>query len=232
MIKRSTPLLLTALSASLLSLQVSAGTMGDAAINNQLLFEAGGSYTYSIFKGNTVNADTYTVATPSGVSIHPSNFYPNNFFGGYIELSLLKDILLFNARYDMFALETKKNAVAGTRVRYAPAKLSFSVDRVWGSVNALSYGAGAGVVLQSLNEGQSFNTNLHTLPNGQYINPVQGKSIQGRNRIDPLVEAFAMYNIGNNFNVRWNVAYQIPVNSFFTNGSINTNLGINYALPW
>ena len=132
----------------------------------------------------------------------------------------------------MFALETKKNAVAGTRVRYAPAKLSFSVDRVWGSVNALSYGAGAGVVLQSLNEGQSFNTNLHTLPNGQYINPVQGKSIQGRNRIDPLVEAFAMYNIGNNFNVRWNVAYQIPVNSFFTNGSINTNLGINYALPW
>jgi hypothetical protein len=46
-----------------------------------------------------------------------------------------------------------------------------------------------------------------------------------------LVEAVVMYKLSENFNVRANVAYQIPEQTFYTHGHVNVNLGINYALP-
>lgn len=232
MIHKSKPLMLTALSASIFSLSVSAGTMGGVETPSTfLLLEAGGSYSHVFYKDSVVTPESFTLASPNGIAINPRDFYPKNFGGGYIEASILRNYWLFNVRYDMFANETKSNTAQGTRVQIAPAKLSFTVDRAWGSFDALSYGAGAGAVVATMNSGQAFITGAETLSTGQVIEPTQGESINGRTRIDPLVEAFAMYRISPNFNVRLNVAYQIPVHSFLTDGSINTNLGINYAFP-
>lgn len=227
---KSKLLQLTALSASIFALTANAGTMGPVAENNFLLFEAGGSYTHVFYKDSIRSAESITTATPFGVSMHPEDFYPDDFGGGYIELSLLKNYWLFNVRYDMYASETHRNSFAGTTIEIAPSKLSFSVDKVWGSLDTLSYGAGAGVVIGSVNKGEAIQDTVNVV-NGVVIDNILGETIQGRTRIDPLVEAFAMYRISSNFNVRLNVAYQIPVNSLFSDGSLNTNLGINYALP-
>lgn len=230
---KSKALMLTALSASLLSLSLQAGTMGPIVTpSTYLLLEAGGAYTHSFYKDSIRTAESITLATPNGVSINPSHFYPDDFGGGYIEASLLRNMWLFNVRYDMFASETKVNTSQGTSIELAPVKLSFSVDKLWGSYEALSYGIGAGAVVATVNKGESILNNTSVLAtNGQVITAVLGESIQGRTRIDPLVEALAMYQISPNFNIRLNVAYQIPVNSTFTDGSLNTNLGINIAFP-
>lgn len=231
----SKTLLLTALAAS--AFAASAKTMPTTTFivpesETYLLFEAGAAYSYAIYQNSVKTAESYTLLTPNGVSMDPSNFYPNNFWGGYIELSLLRRMMMYNIRYDMFSETSKSNSGAGTKVSLAPSKLSFTIDKVWGCLRTFSYGLGAGVVIAAVNDGHSERSHFYTLPEtGQYVDPYLRKSIQGRTRIDPLIEAFGMYHISDNINLRLNVAYQIPVNNQFTDGSINVNLGINYALP-
>ena len=40
-----------------------------------------------------------------------------------------------------------------------------------------------------------------------------------------------MYKLSDNFRMRANVSYQIPEHSYYTNGHLGVNLGINYAIP-
>ena len=216
-----------AVSALLCPLTIQAGAMGDAVMGESgkfLLIEAGADYMNAIYKSDLKGAQSYTTSTPNGVSYNPSVILPNNFFGGYIGLSLFTNSLLFNTRYDMYASKTKYSLNNMFKSDMAPAKLSFTLDKTWGSIQKFIYGVGAGVVMATHNEAQLFNYKGNSF--GQV-----GFSYPGRARLDPLVEVVAMYKLSQNFNVRANVAYQIPEQSFYTNGHVNVNLGINYALP-
>lgn len=224
-------LILSALAGSIFSLSVSAGTMGDVATPmTWLLLEAGGSYTTTFFKDHVRTPESFTVATPYGVQIQPDAFYPDNFGGGYIGASILRNDWLFNLRYDMFARSTQTNTAYGTIIKIAPNKLTLSLDKVWGAPGTFTYGLGAGVVVATANQASAY-TPIPHLTNGQLIQTVHGESIQGRTRIDPQIEALAMYPLAENVNIKLNVGYQIPVSSFFSDGSLNVNLGLNYALP-
>lgn len=224
-------LMLSALAGSLFSLNVSAGTMGDiAAPTTWLLLEAGGSYSHTFYRDHVRTPESFTIATPYGVQVDPSAFYPDDFGGGYIGASILRNDWLFNLRYDMFAKATVTNPDFGTIIKIAPNRLTLSLDKLWGAPGTFTYGLGAGVVVATANQASSYTPNLH-LANGQIIETTHGESIQGRTRIDPLIEALAMYPLAENVNIKLNVGYQIPVSSFFSNGNLNVNLGLNYALP-
>lgn len=202
-----------------------AGTMGGAmAPERLLLIEGGVSYSHSYFNDHAVFAESRTTITPTGFSINPNNFYPNDFVGGYIGASLyMPSDWLMNGRYDMYGQKSKLNRLAETFISLAPVRLSFTVDKVFGNFSALSFGVGGGAVVESLNEG-----NAEIAVNT--FNPAS-ESLQGRTRIDPLVEGFAMYRFVNNVGVKFNLGYQIPVNNKFGNGDLNLNLGLNYAFP-
>jgi hypothetical protein len=220
-----------ALSSALCPFATQAGAMGDAVMGESgkfLLIEAGADYMNAIYKNNVIGTQSYTTLTPNGTSYNPSVIYPNNFFGGYMGLSLFTNSLLFNARYDMYASKTKRSYNNLFRTDIAPAKLSFTLDKTWGSIQRFIYGVGAGVVISTHNEAQLFDYAPPTTgPNAGQI----GFAFPGRTRLDPLVEAVVMYKLSENFNVRANVAYQIPEQTFYTHGHVNVNLGINYALP-
>jgi len=223
-----------ALSATLCPFAIQAGAMGDAVMGESgkfLLLEAGADYMNAIYKNDVRGAQSYTTLTPNGVSYNPSALLPNNFFGGYIGLSLFTNSLLFNTRYDMYASKTKHSFNNTFKSDMAPAKLSFTLDKTWGSIQKFIYGVGAGVVLSTHNEAQVFDYTPPTLATAGSNAYQIGFAFPGRTRIDPLVEAVAMYKLSQNFNLRANVAYQIPEQSFYTNGHVNVNLGINYALP-
>ncbi len=201
-----------------------AGTMGAMAPEHLLLIEGGLSYSHSYYEDRYVFPESRTAITPLGFSINPNNFFPNDFFGGYIGASLyMPTDWLINGRYDMYGKKGKTNLLAETQISLAPTRLSFTVDKVFGDFRALSFGLGGGAVIESLNDGNAVIA-VDTL------NPAS-ESLQGRTRVDPLVEGFAMYRFVNNFGVKFNIGYQIPVNNKFGDGDLNLNLGLNYAFP-
>lgn len=214
------------IAAALLAMAASssyAGGMGPMP-ERLLLLEAGFAYTHSFYDSRVVFPESRTAITPNGYAINPKNFYPEDFYGGYIGASLyFPQNWLLNGRFDMFGKRDKTNAAAETYISIAPAKLSLTVDKVFGDFNQLSYGLGAGAVVETTNEGDMVVTVRANNP--------MSESIQGRTRIDPLVEGFVMYRFDNNFGVKFNAAYQIPLNNKFGNGDLNLNLGVNYAFP-
>lgn len=214
---------LSALVLALASTTSFAGTMGPIASPQlMLLLEAGASYSYAFYDDNAVFPESATVFAPNGFAVNLNDFYPNNFWGGYIGASVFfPQYWMANMRYDMFGTDDKVNALAQTRISLAVTKLSLTVDKVFGDINSFSYGVGGGAVIESLNDG-SFNITP------AFFSNIPSESIQGRTIMDPLLEAFAMYRMGN-FGVKLNGAYQIPVNTHFGSGDINLNLGLNYS---
>lgn len=186
-----------------------------------LIFEAGASYSHAFYNNSAFYPDSISASFPSGVTVNPDDFYPSNFWGGYIGLSYYVQDWLLNSRYNMFALATKTNASAGTDIRIAPSKLSFTVDRVFGDINHLSYGVGAGTVIESVNKGEFLVTVEQNNPTSDTFN---GKTI-----MNPLVEGFVMYRFCNNVGVKFNLEYQIPLNNKFSDGDLNATLGVNYS---
>lgn len=216
---------ISALLLALAATASNAGTMGPAVMPERLLLIEGGlSYSHAFYDGFGLFAESRTEAFPNGFATRHNDFYPNDFLGGYIGASLyMPSNWLLNTRYDMYSQETKFNALAETTISFQPVKLSFTVDKVWGNFSELSYGLGAGAVIESLNDGEFL---VPVAVDGSHP---PSESLQGRTIIDPLVEVFAMYRFTNNFGIKLNAAYQIPVNNKFGNGDVNLNLGINYA---
>ncbi|MFC3909247.1 hypothetical protein ACFORL_09200 [Legionella dresdenensis] len=212
-----------ALAFALASTASQAGTMGPAYVPERLLFVEGGvSYSHAFYDSYAVFPESRTLITPNGYAINPKRTYPNDFFGGYIGSSIYwPSDWLMNTRYDMYGEKTRRNYTAGTAARLAPTKLSFTLDKVFGDIRTFSYGIGAGAIVETLNEGDFLVVVSADNPSSE--------SIQGRTRIDPLVEGFAMYRFDNGFGIKFNAGYQIPVNSKFGSGDLNLNLGINYA---
>lgn len=188
-----------------------------------LILEAGATYSHAFYKGSVTTAESITSVTPNGFSINPKDFFPNNFWGGYIGASLYLPGWLLNTRYDMYASKSKTNDEALTHISLAPVHLSFSVDKVWGCITEFSYGIGGGAVIESINKGEADVELTSDNPGSE--------SIQGQTRIDPLIEGFLMYQFTNNVGIKFNLAYQIPVNNKIGNGDLNLNLGLNYAIP-
>ena len=201
-----------------------AGSMGPIISPEKLLLVEGGvAYSHAFYKDNALLPDSFTAVTPVGFPIRPSHFYPNKFFGGYAGLSLYTSDWLFNSRYSVYGSKRHANTSAGTIIKLQPVKLAFTADKVWGDINAFSYGLGAGAVIESINSGYSqVNVGANNPPS---------KSLQGRSQIDPVVEGFLMYRLTNNFGTKFNLEYQIPVNNTFGNGDLNLTWGINYAFP-
>lgn len=201
----------------------SAMANGVASEGKLLILEAGATYSHAFYKGSVTTSESVTPVTPNGFSINPNNFFPNNFWGGYVGASLYLPGWLLNTRYDMYGSKSKSNDEALTHISLAPVHLSFSVDKVWGCITEFSYGVGAGAVIESVNKGEA-DIDLTS------DNPAS-ESIQGQTRIDPLIEGFLMYQFTNNVGIKFNLAYQIPVNNKIGNGDLNLNLGLNYAIP-
>lgn len=214
---------IAALLLALASTASNAGSMGPAVMPERLLLlEAGASYSHAFYGDNNVFGESRTAFNPFGFNVNSSDFYPNDFVGGYIGASLyVPSNWLLNARYDMYGEKSKDNFAAQTEISLSPVRLSFTVDKVFGNFNELSFGLGGGAVIESLNDGD-FRVPV------SLTNP-PSESLQGQTIIDPLVEAFAMYRFANNFGIKFNAAYQIPVQNKFGNGDLNLNLGINYA---
>lgn len=214
-----------ALLLALASTASNAGSMGPAVMPERLLLIEGGlSYSHAFYDGEGFFGESRTAFNPNGFSSHHNDFYPNDFFGGYIGASLyIPTNWLLNIRYDMYGEKTQFNSFAQTEISLAPVKLSFTIDKVFGNFNDLSFGFGAGVVAETLNDGDFF------VPVSASNPP--SESLQGQTIIDPLVEVFGMYRCTNNFGIKFNAAYQIPVHNKFGNGDVNLNLGLNYAFP-
>lgn len=216
-----------AISLPLFSMGVHAGEMGPAH-SKFLLVEGGVSYMHAYYKNSIKGADSYTTIDPNGRSYNPSKLYPNNFFGGYMGVSFLTYDYLLNMRYELFQNKDKKytnNQGDQLVARQAPAKLAFTLDKVWHANNMFMYGLGAGVVASTHNKAEIFN--YQPVPPRTQI----GYSYPGRVRLDPLVEAMAMYRISDRVNLKGNVSYQIPAHSYYTSGHLGVNLGVNYAIP-
>lgn len=211
------------LALALTSIPAFSGTMGPIGSEKFFLVEGGLAYTHTFYNSNAVFAESFTPVTPNGFSINPKHFYPENFIGGYAGLSFYFPGWLLNTRYSLFENRTKINYVAGTAISLQPSKLAFTADKVWGNFHQLSYGLGGGAVIESLAKGRA-------LINVTADNPVS-ESFQGRSQINPLVEGFLMYRCTNNFGVKFNLEYQIPVTRTMGNGDLNLSLGINYAWP-
>ena len=193
------------------------GTMG---MGKLLFFEAGLAYSHVYYKSSITVAESNTAATPGGFSINPSRVYPNNFWGGYLGLSLYVSDWLFNTRYNAF--NSKSKSSVDTDITFSPVNLTFTLDRVWGCINDWSYGFGAGVVVDNINKGEA---NIIVADD----NPVS-ETVHST-RIDPLIEGFVMYRLNDSVGVKLNVAYQIPVHDQAGRGALGVNLGLNYALP-
>lgn len=213
---------LAALVLSLASIPGFAGTMGPVAPEKLLFIEGGLSYSHAFFKDSVVTPESITAATPNGFAINPKDYYPDDYWGGYIGASLYCSNWLANVRLDMFGSESKINATAQTHIEIAPAKLSITLDRVWGDIHTFSYGIGAGAVVETINEG------AFRVPVTEAF--AVSETLQ-RSRIDPQVEGFAMYRMANNLGIKFNIGYQFPVNHDVSNGDLNLNLGLNYAFP-
>lgn len=205
-----------------LALMSTSGLVHANGTGKLLIFEAGLAYSHVYYKSSVTTAESSTGVTGGGFSIKPSNYYPNNFWGGYIGASLYAADWLFNTRYNMFNSKSKSNAAAGTDITFAPVKLDFTIDRVWGCINDFSYGWGLGVVVDNINKGTAQITVADDNPVGETVHST---------RIDPLLEGFLMYRLTDNVGVKLNVAYQIPVHDHVGRGALDVNLGFNYALP-
>lgn len=205
------------------STAVFSGTMGGVETSTtDLLIEAGGSYTHFYYK-RVASPESRNVANPNGYVYNPGDYHANDFFGGYLGLSLYRKSWLMNMRYDMFALKGKTNSLARTFSHIAPEKLSFTLDKTWHATTVFLYGIGGGVTMTTYNQAEIFYTSA--LGDGTF-----GRSFHGRARLAPLVEVMGMYKVAENLNIRANVAYQIPVTEVYNNGSLTANLGINYSI--
>ncbi|CAM2962220.1 hypothetical protein [Legionella worsleiensis] len=207
------------------SFAASAGTMGPVATDsNQLMFEAGFNYMHTYLKDSFTPTESVTNQFPNGFAISPADYYPTNFYGGYIGLSYYTHQWLLNARYNMYATESKRNAMNGVFHSVSPVRLVFTADRVWGDVNYLSYGLGAGAAISNINDGRYINGPLAE-PGNEGSQSLGGEG----SRIDPVIEAFVMKRIATNFNMKFNAEYQIPVHDIRGNGDLVLSLGLNYA---
>lgn len=208
----------------LASCSLNAGTMGDASMapTKFLLIEGGASYMHTFYKNRVVAAESVTADSPYGFSYNPSRIFGNNFVGGYMGVSLLLNSYLLNTRYELFATKNKTSDGGNVVTHMAPARLAFTLDKTWAANESFLYGLGAGVVSSTHNLAEIYN----------YLSTTQiGRSFPGRNRLDPVVEVVGMYKLNDRFNIRGNVAYQIPAQSFYNNGNLGVNLGMNYAVP-
>lgn len=213
--KRYVPLLAALLSSS---------AIANHGAQDKLLFvEAGLAFSHAFYKGSVVAPESINAANPFGFAFDPDNHYPNSFFGGYIGASLLSGCWLFNSRYDVYDSDSESHG-SGTRIHFSPVRLSFTVDRVWGDVHDFSGGLGVGTVIENMNKGSSFYS-------GNDAGTETNHSLGGRTRIDPVLEAFVMKNVGQNVAVKLNVGYQLPAHNRTANGDVNVNLGLNYAFP-
>lgn len=218
-------LVAAAVSASLASACVHAGGMGPSCPEKMFLVEAGVAYAHPFYKDSVRGANSYTVNDPNGRSYDPSKVYPNDFFGGYFGLSFLFNNYLVNSRYELYEKKSKTFSDGRLYTTLAPAKLAFTLDKLWDANANFKYGIGAGTVISTHNKAELYDRLLTA-------NQTQiGVSFPGRVRLDPLIEGVAMYQISDSFRIRGNVSYQIPAHSFYTNGHLGINLGINYAIP-
>lgn len=214
--KISLPLLAAVISSSAM-----AGT--GSPLDRMLLVEAGVSFSHTFFKGHVVPPESITGVFPAGFGHDPDNHYPNNYWGGYFGLSYYSNCWLLNTRFDIYDSKDEQEGLSNTHISFAPVRLSFSADRVFGNIHDLSYGLGAGVVIENLNKG-TFLAGIEPGNEGSH-------SLDGKSRIDPLVEGFVMKKLSERVGVKLNVAYQIPAHSRTSNGDLNVNLGLNYSFP-
>lgn len=224
--QKKTALLVGTASALLASFSLHAGGMGQTG--KFFLIEGGASYLHSFYKTSVIGAESVTSLQPTGRTYNPSNIYPNDFAGGYMSTSFFFNSLLLNARYELFAKKGKVFVDDDSNVftHMAPAKFAVTLDKVWEANPSLLYGLGAGVVASTNNEAELLFNYLPVDPDIRI-----GYSFPGRLRLDPVIEAVAMYKLTDKFNARLNVSYQIPAQSLYTNGNLGVNLGINYAMP-
>lgn len=201
------------LMAAVFSSTVMAGTPHDKI----LFLEAGLAYSHTFFKGSVMAPES------GGFSYDPDNHYPNDYWGGYFGLSYYSNCWLFNSRFDIFAGKDKREGSAPTHITFAPVRLSFTVDRVFGDIHTLSYGLGAGVAIENLNKG-TFITDNPIHPGNE-----ASHSLDGRTRIDPLIEGFIMKQVSDRIGIKLNAAYQIPAHNRTARGDLNMNLGITYS---
>ena len=202
-----------------------AGTMGPVSVdNNQLLIEGGFYYKHS-FLNNFTPLESITAAFPNGVTLNAADYYPNNFYGGYVGLSLYTHRWLLNSRYVMLSEESKRNDLQDTTISIAPSLLEFTVDRViWGDINHLSLGLGGGASISNVNQGSFFAGPLSE------AGAETSQTLDGQGtRIDPVVEAFVMQRVTPNLNIKFNAEYVIPYQDSRSDGSLNLALGLNYA---
>lgn len=204
--------------AALLSSSAMAG--GDGKL---LLLEAGFSFSHAFYKSSVVPPESITDTHLGGFAFDPSDHYPNDFWGGYIGASLYTGCWLLNTRYDMYDKEDQRHNTSNTRIHFSPVRLSFSVDKVWGDIRDFSGGLGLGAVIENLNKG--------TFYEGNEPGTQRSSTLDGRSRIDPLIEGFVMKNVAENVAIKLNVAYQFPAHNRTSNGDVNVNLGVNYAFP-
>ncbi|MDI9817794.1 MULTISPECIES: hypothetical protein [unclassified Legionella] len=227
--KKNIFLAIAACSIPFASITANAGAMGPTYVapDKYLLIEGGLSYMHVFYKDSVRGANSFSTIDPIGRTYNPSRIYPNNFFGGYMGVSFLYDTYLWNTRYELFGSKGKtfRNADQRVDATLAPTKLAFTLDKLFYANGDLRLGVGAGAVLSTHNKAELFTWN--PVPPRTQI----GVSFPGRVRLDPLVEALAMYRLTDNLNLRGNVSYQIPAHSFYTNGHLGVNLGINYAVP-
>jgi len=214
---------LNTLLLSLASASAFAGGMGEVAAPTDLLFIEGGvSYSHAFYKDNIITPESRSAAFPNGFAIDGDDFFPNDFFGGYIGVSYYMPSWLLNARLDMYGSESYRNRTAQTYIKLGPTRFSITADKVFGDINQFSYGIGGGAVIETINDGEFVATPDPTVAPSETIN---------KTRIDPTIEGFAMYRWANNLGIKFNIAYQIPVHSKLGNGDLNLNLGLNYAFP-
>jgi hypothetical protein len=202
-----------------------AGTMGPPEPTKQLIFEGGFNYLHTFYKDQVIPPESRTANYPNGFPFKPSNFYPENFYGGYIGLSMYLSGWLLNSRLNMFGNESKRNLFADTLISMAPGRLAFTVDKVFGDINNTSFGLGAGAVVATLNKG-AYIEGANAEPGTQGSSTLDGQG----SRVDPVIEAFAMKRVSNNVALKFNAEYQINVNSSNTNGGLVLALGANYAV--
>lgn len=223
--KNKNLLAVAAIYLPLATASVHAGGMGPVCPEKLVLVEGGVTYMHPFYKSSVRGANSYTINDPNGRSYDPSQIYPNDFFGGYFGLSFLFNNYLVNSRYELYQSKSKTFARGRLDTTLAPAKLAFTLDKLWDVHSNLKLGVGAGTVVSTHNKAEIFDRLL--TPNQTQI----GISFPGRVRLDPLIEGVAMYQVSDNFRIRGNISYQIPAHSFYTNGHLGVNLGVNYAIP-